>query len=133
MSMCIYCYVRIVCMNVRECVCVCKHPYAHMHVANTGLGAGNYCTVVKHHYSLICPLAPSVLLSTTSYTISTTPRTTPPTRTPSISSSTGLQDAAHHFTFLSIYPLSFAFFFSVCCLFPSTRGAGGLFCCSLSN
>lgn len=91
------------CMNVCMCVqgSICTHACGH-----AGLGAGNYCTVVKHHYSLICPLAPSVLLSTTSYTISTTPRTTPPTHTPSISSSTGLQDTAHHFTFLSIYPLS---------------------------
>lgn len=48
----------------------------HMH---TGLVADNYCTVVKHHYSFICPLAPSVLLSATLYTISTTPRTNPPT------------------------------------------------------
>lgn len=55
---------------------------------------GNYCAVVKHHYSLICPLAPSVLLGSTLYTIGTAPRTTPPTRphtcTPSVSQSPGL-------------------------------------------
>lgn len=88
MQTCTHCMWRF--MRAYMTVCVC----ASIHTAHTsghvGLGAGNYCSVVKHHYSLICPLAPSVLLSTTSYTISTTPRTTPPTCTPSISWSTGL-------------------------------------------
>lgn len=53
------------------------HPRAHSHAGDAT--TGNYCAVVKHHYSLICPLAPSVLLGATLHTISTAPRTTPPT------------------------------------------------------
>lgn len=92
---------------MRACIRLCVHiepMHARRADYRVGLGAGNYCTVVKHHYSLICPLAPSVRLRTTSYTISTIPRTAPPTHPhthtythshshtyhPSISSSTGL-------------------------------------------
>lgn len=67
---------------MRACIRLCVHiepMHARRADYRVGLGAGNYCTVVKHHYSLICPLAPSVRLRTTSYTISTIPRTAPPT------------------------------------------------------
>lgn len=72
-------------VTVSQCLCIesmCTdalslHPRARSHAGHTT--TGNYCAVVKHHYSLVCLLAPSVLLGATLHTISTAPRTTPPT------------------------------------------------------
>lgn len=90
---------------------------------------GNYCVVVKHHYSLICPLVPSVLLGATLYTISTAPRTTPPTHTDAHHPSH--KDLAYKGTpritpALSLYILHHCLFFLPYAVFSS------LFCCSLT-
>lgn len=120
-------------VRARASICAQAHGRA-------GPVAGNYCTVVKHHYSLICPAAPSVLLSATFYAISTAPRTTPPEhactcththhpsrraqayRTPLITSPSS-PSILNHCPLFSPYAA-----LSPLCMKPAS-----LFCCSLTN
>lgn len=107
------------CTSVSVQVSICTQAYGQ-----AGLLAGNYCTVVKHHYSLICPLAPSVLLSATLYTISIIPRTTPPEHTHHPS-----PRAQAYRRPLITSSFSPSMFYQ--CPFCSQYAVSGLLCCSL--
>lgn len=131
--LCVHVSVHVLYVNACDlwrCAFLCAYwTHACSRVdSRVSLGAGNYCTVVKHHYSLICPLAPSVRLRTTSYTISTIPRTAPPTHTPSIHLLklwlTGQHSSPHLFLHLSLITLYFFHtpsFFQLCVMLAGSH------------
>lgn len=121
---------------MRRCPCAqALFPHKHVHTqARSHAGhakTGNYCSVVKHHYSLICPLAPSVLLGATLYTIGSAPRTTPPTRPHARThhpshKALAYKETLHITPALSLYILHHCLLFLPCGVFSS------LFLCSLT-